>query len=159
MTLPKNLLELELFWTQHFLDSKCTWEWSLTLALAQLVLFSCPDYGYSKPFQIFQGILDLLCLRCETLPHSFYCECVYENNPLPRYRKIFRDLMLQKTTNNDTRLCKHGEQVHGKLFTKRKKIWSERQLRKWRQPQRKTTLNKEDELNIKDKVKSKDDLQ
>ena len=67
--------------------------------------------------------------------------------------------MLQKTTNNETRLCKHGEQVHGKLFTEIKKIWSEKQLKKLRQPQRKTTLNKEDELNIKDKVKSKDDLQ
>ena len=43
MTGPKKILELKLFWTQHFfgpkifLDSKCTGEWSLTLALTQLV--------------------------------------------------------------------------------------------------------------------------
>ena len=44
---PKMFTELKHFWTQHFFglkiffDPKCTWEWSLTLALAQLVELFC----------------------------------------------------------------------------------------------------------------------
>ena len=48
---PNFLLELKLLWTQHFfgpkifLGSKCTWEWSLTLALAQLVSLQFFSWG------------------------------------------------------------------------------------------------------------------
>ena len=48
-----NIFQTQIFWTQYFvgyefyryflLDPNCTWEWSLTLALCQLVFISCYD--------------------------------------------------------------------------------------------------------------------